>query len=241
MLIPVANATNGSILARNSHEKQTQTRDWRGGLRRAEEDLERLGDERHLTRGTLFADLRALARVYRGGGSRVEARQRATAAVVLGAQVRAGGRPSRTLRARALFAARLHARGLVRVVIPTGGVGEHPPSEAAAMREVLRGAGVPDGDVLPEERAHNTRESARLVAELAHAEGVESVLVVTDPLHCVRAVSAFREAGLRAAPAPVYDSPMWTSPGLRRGQLARESGAIVWYAVSSWWSAGRAG
>ncbi len=190
-------------------------------------------------KGTLLGDLAELVRVYRGGETHAET-PRVTAAVVLGTQVLAGGRPSRPLRARALYGARLYLEGFAKVVIPTGGVGKHPPSEAAVASKVLRAAGVPDEDILREEQARNTRESARLVAQIARAEGIEDVLVVTDPLHCVRTVSAFREAGLPARAAPVYDSPMWTSPGLRRGQLARESGAIVWYAVSSWWSAGRA-
>jgi uncharacterized SAM-binding protein YcdF (DUF218 family) len=181
---------------------------------------------------TLLRDLWELIQVYRGKELRIEPPQ-AAAAVVLGAQVLSGGWPSRTLRVRALFAARLYSKGVVGIIIPSGGVGKHPPSEAAATAEVLRNAGVPDEDVLLEEQGRSTRDSARLVTKLARARGIEHVLVVTDPLHCVRAVSMFREAGLPATAAPVYDSPMWRSPILRRGQLLREIGAVVWYRVRS--------
>ncbi len=181
---------------------------------------------------TVPRNLLQLVRTYRGEKPRTET-PRAEAAVVLGAQVLPGGWPSRTLRVRALFAARLYSQEVVRLVIPSGGVGKHPPSEAAVISEVLRNAGVPDGDILLEEQGRTTRESARLVAELARARGIGSVLVVTDPLHCVRAVSAFEEVGLSAAAAPVYDSPMWRSPVLRRGQFVREMGAIVWYMARS--------
>jgi uncharacterized SAM-binding protein YcdF (DUF218 family) len=92
---------------------------------------------------------------------------------------------------------------------------------------------MPDGDILAEERGRNTQESARLVAKLARVVSIEDVLVVTDPLHCIRAVSMFREAGLSAVAAPVYDSPMWRSLGLRRRQFLREMGAIVWHALRS--------
>ncbi len=183
-------------------------------------------------KNVLLGNLSKLVRVYCGGEQRAETPQ-ATAAVVLGTQVLPGGRPSRTLRARALFGARLYSEGSVRVVIPTGGVGKHPPSEAAVASEILRNAGVPDEDILPEEQSRNTRDSAQLVAELARARGVEDVLVVTDPLHCVRAVSAFKEAGLSAAAAAVYDSPMWRSSALRRGQFLREAVATVWYGARS--------
>jgi uncharacterized SAM-binding protein YcdF (DUF218 family) len=175
-------------------------------------------------------NLLELIHVYRGEKPRTKTPQ-AVAAVVLGAQVLPGGWPSHTLRVRALFAARLYSEGIVRIVIPSGGVGKHPPSEAAVVSEVLRNAGVPDEHILPEERGRSTRESARLVAKLARAGSIESVLVVTDPLHCIRAVSAFRDAGLSAVAAPVYDSPMWRSRSLRRRQFLRETGATVWHGV----------
>lgn len=181
---------------------------------------------------TLLGDLWGLIRAYRGKELHTEP-PRAAAAVVLGAQVLAGGWPSRTLRVRALLAARLYSKGYVRAVIPSGGVGKHPPSEAAAISGVLRNAGVPDEAILLEEQGRNTQDSARLVTKVARASGIEDVLVVTDPLHCIRAVSTFRETGLTAMAAPVYDSPMWRSPILRREQFLREMGAIIWYRVGS--------
>ncbi|MCA3748520.1 MAG: YdcF family protein, partial [Rubrobacter sp.] len=77
-------------------------------------------------------------------------RSGAEVAVVLGSQVLPGGRPSGTLMARTLHAARLYAAGRVRLLIPTGGVGQHPPSEAEIMSRILRDAGVPGEAVLPE-------------------------------------------------------------------------------------------
>jgi uncharacterized SAM-binding protein YcdF (DUF218 family) len=180
----------------------------------------------------LARDLLTLVLVYRGGEPRTEPAQ-AAAAVVLGAEVLPGAWPSRTLRVRALFAAQLYSKGLIKVVIPSGGVGNYPPSEAAVISWVLRTAGVPDECIVLEEQGRSTQDSVRRVAELARARNIEHVLVVTDPLHCVRAVSMFGEAAISAAAAPVYDSPMWRSPVLRRRQLVREVGAIVWYRVRS--------
>ena len=133
------------------------------------------------------------------------------------------------MRVRALHAARLYAEGYVKVVIPTGGVGKHPPSEAEAISAILKNAAVPDRSILPEDQARNTLGSARRIAKLARSEGTKDFLVVTDPLHCIRAVSAFEASGLPATAAPAYESPMWTEEGLRRGQLLREAVAICWY------------
>jgi uncharacterized SAM-binding protein YcdF (DUF218 family) len=182
---------------------------------------------------SLIGELRALVRLYHGGPVFPEgaAPGGSEAAVILGAQVLSGGRPSRTLRARVRHAARLYAGGEVRLVIPTGGIGRHPPSEAAVAARMLREAGVPEEAILLEEEARNTWESARLVAAMARRRGIRSVLVVTDPLHCVRTVGAFRAEGVPACASPVYSSPMWRKPRLRREQFLREIGAIVWYRV----------
>ena len=176
--------------------------------------------------------LRTLVGVYRGAMlPRPPGEGLARVAVVLGTQVLPGGRPSRTLEARVHHAARLYGAGRARLLIPTGGLGEHPPSEAEVMARILREEGVPEDAVLLEDRALNTWDSARLVAGMGRKLGVRSVMVVTDPLHCVRTVAAFRKAGLLAWAEPVYSSPMWRGRWSRRGQLAREIGALTWYAI----------
>jgi vancomycin permeability regulator SanA len=178
--------------------------------------------------GGLLGDLGELFRVYRGrfpdsdeGGSRV--------AVILGAQVLRGGRPSRTLEARTRHVGEMYARGEVDLLIPTGGVGEHPPAEADVMSRILRGMGVPEQAILQERMASSTWESAVRVAEISRRRDFAEVLVVSDPLHCVRVVAAFDKAGLMTVAVPVYGSPMWTKKRSRRGQLVRESVALVWY------------
>ncbi len=184
--------------------------------------------------GGLIRQLRAIFDVYRGGrlpGMPEEGREPPRAAVVLGTQVLPGGRPSRTLEARVQHATRLYKEGKIGLLIPTGGCGEHPPSEAEVMARMLRGEGLPEAAVLIEDRALNTWHSARLVAGMAEKFGVRSVVVVTDPLHCVRTVAAFRRAGLMAWAEPVYSSPMWRGRWLRRGQLIREIGALTWYRI----------
>lgn len=179
---------------------------------------------------SLWSDLMMLARLYRGEAVFPPyAPSVKRVAVVLGAEVRRGGRPSGALLARARHAAGLYARGEVGAVIPTGGVGEHPPSEAGVMAKILRDGGVPEERILPEDQARSTRESARIVAALARERRIEDLVVVTDPLHCVRAVGAFGAEGIIVRASPVYSSPMWHQKRRRRRQFLREMGALVWY------------
>jgi vancomycin permeability regulator SanA len=182
--------------------------------------------------GDILGELRELLRVYRGrlpSSGSVESRPRV--AVILGAQVLPGGRPSPTLEARTRHAGELYAGARVDMLLPTGGEGEHPPGEAVVMSGILREMGVPEAAILREDGAANTWESALRVAEIARRSRVGEVLVVTDPLHCVRTISCFGRVGLRAVAEPVYSSPMWRKRWSRRGQFLRESGALVWYRI----------
>lgn len=180
----------------------------------------------------ILGELRELLEVYRGkpvapgdGG------ERPRTAVVLGAQVLRGGRPSSTLGARTRHAGELYARGGIDLLIPTGGEGDYPPGEAVVMSGILRQMGVPEAAILREDTARSTWDSAVKVAEIAHGRGLDEVLVVTDPLHCVRTVAAFGRAGLLASAEPVYSSPIWRNKWPRRGHFVRESGALVWYRI----------
>ena len=183
-------------------------------------------------RGGILGQLGELLRVYLARPSTSDGiRARPRVAVVLGAQVLPGGRPSPTLEVRTRHAAELYERGLADLLLPTGGEGEHPPGEAVVMSGILREMGVPEAAILREDSARSTWESAVRVAEIADRRGIGEVLVVTDPLHCVRTVASFGRVGLLAVAEPVYCSPMWRKKWSRRGQFVRESGALVWYRI----------
>jgi uncharacterized SAM-binding protein YcdF (DUF218 family) len=187
-----------------------------------------------LFRGAMLGQLGELLRVYMSRPSTSVpdgTRARPRVAVVLGAQVLRGGRPSPTLEVRTRHAGELYGRDLVDLLVPTGGEGEYTPGEAVVMSGILREMGVPEAAILREDTARSTWESAEKVAEIAHHRGIGEVLVVTDPLHCVRTVASFRRVGLLAVAEPVYSSPMWRKKWSRRGQFVRESGALVWYRI----------
>jgi uncharacterized SAM-binding protein YcdF (DUF218 family) len=182
--------------------------------------------------GGILGELNELLAVYLGRYSDAgSAEEGPRVAVILGAQVLPGGRPSPTLEVRTRHAGELYARGRVETLIPTGGEGEHPPGEAVVMSAILQEMGVPEAAILREDEAASTWDSALRVAEIARRRGIREVLVVTDPLHCVRTAASFGRVGLRAVAEPVYSSPMWRKKWSRRGQFSRESGALLWYRI----------
>lgn len=127
------------------------------------------------------------------------------AIVVLGAPLLPGGRLSRILEERVVAAAALWRAGAGRYVVASGGVTQGAQrSEADALAEGLRTAGVPD--VIVEDRSQTTAENARRTAELLAPRSVRSVWLVTQPFHGRRAARLFRRAGLEPHVWHIADS-----------------------------------
>jgi uncharacterized SAM-binding protein YcdF (DUF218 family) len=136
-----------------------------------------------------------------------------TLALILGAAVRADG-PSPTLRRRTLAAAALWHQGRVAGILCCGGLGRHPPAEAAAMRDILIAQGVPETAILIEDRSTTTEENLRLALPILRARGEGQVILVTDWYHAPRARLTARRLGLAA---------ISQSPPLRGTRLAAQA------------------
>ncbi len=108
------------------------------------------------------------------------------------------------MRLRVAHAAVLfHDRRVDRIVV-TGGGG--PPSEAEAMRGLLRAAGVPDGAVIPEGRAANTFENLIFARALLPPD--TAVTIVSSRWHLPRARLIAAILGWRVAAS----GPRGTAP-----------------------------
>ncbi len=147
------------------------------------------------------------------------------AIIILGAAVWADG-PSPTLRRRTLHAARLWHNGAAPQVIPCGGLGQHGPTEAEVMRQLLISEGVHDDQIILEDQSKNTLENLR---NAKHLLSGDRVLIVTDHYHGPRAAMVARHFGLQAT---------ILSPSLKGTHLPtqlrnylREAGAIPAYAL----------
>lgn len=128
----------------------------------------------------------------------------ADAVVVLGARVLKGGVPSGALQARVEKAVELYQRGLAPRLVFSGGVGDHPPSEAQVMRSLAVQWGVPAEACTLEEQSHSTEQNARYSAELLRSLGARRVVVVSDPYHLLRARQYFRLQGFEVSTSPAF-------------------------------------
>ena len=117
-------------------------------------------------------------------------------AVVLGNEVLADGQPSPRLTARLDCAVAAYRRGLVPLVLVSGGVEASGLNEAAVMRAYVMRAGVPEGAVLADEDGVNTAATVRHTVAVMQRLHLRRVLVVTQWFHVPRCVLKFRRAGV---------------------------------------------
>lgn len=155
---------------------------------------------------------------------RDEARE-AQAIIVLGA-AQYNGRPSPVFRSRLDHAAALYQRGVASIVVVTGGgqPGERY-SEARAAAEYLYTQGVPDDAQRREVDGRSSWESLSAAARFLRREGIDQVLLVSDPWHSYRIEAIAEAEGLVAYTSPTTTSPYTSAGTLRR--LVRETGAVA--------------
>jgi uncharacterized SAM-binding protein YcdF (DUF218 family) len=130
------------------------------------------------------------------------------AIVVLGA-AQYDGRPSPVLAARLDHALELWQEGYADRIVVTGG--RRPGdrfTEATASADYLIARGVPDSAILREVQGTSTWQSLAATARILRNRGLQSVLVVSDPYHSLRARETARELGLDAHASPTLTSPV---------------------------------
>lgn len=163
-------------------------------------------------------------------GQRDEAQQ-SSAALVLGA-AQWDGTPSPVLQARLDHALDLYRAGMVTRIILTGGVGTgDTTSEAAASQAYLVAHGVPSSTLLLEQRGRSTWESLTNAAAIARANGIGSVLLVSDSFHMLRGLKMARDLHLNARGSPTRTSPIARNRSEEAGYILREAWAYVVYVM----------
>lgn len=159
-------------------------------------------------------------RIYTYGSHSVDAN--ADAAVVLGAAVWSNN-PSPVFRERINHAIELYRRRKVRKVIFTGGQGNpNEPTEASSARTYALANGIPIQDILVEEKSHTTFENIVYAKQVAGANNLKTVLLVSDPMHMRRAMTMANDVGLNASPSPT-ETTRYQTWRTQIGELTRET------------------
>ena len=90
-----------------------------------------------------------------------------------------------------------------KLILTGGNADETGRTEAAVMRDILTGKGVPEGRLILEDQAETTKENFRNIAGMIKAD--EPVVMISSDYHMDRAVRIAAEAGFTRVmrlPAP---------------------------------------
>ena len=156
----------------------------------------------------------------------------ADAIVVLGA-AQYNGRPSPVLKARLDQATYLFEEGLSDTLIVTGGKREGDAfTEAQASHMYLEEQGIPAEQIFEEEEGRTTLESLVKVREIAEERDIESVLLVSDPMHSERIKRMAHDLGFDEAYAsPASYVNLNRSRETKLKEIVREVGSLIVYEV----------
>lgn len=134
---------------------------------------------------------------------------------------------------RIRFAARLHRKTALPILVTGGPIGDSDKPLSVAMKEALNlDFQVPVRWVEAESR--NTFENARLSAEILVKDGIQNIYLVTHAWHMPRAAEAFGHFDLRTVPAPTAFT--YIGPGFEISDIVPRASALAnsAFAVHEW-------
>lgn len=151
--------------------------------------------------------------------------------VVLGA-AQYNGDPSPVLKARLDQAAYLYAEDLSDTVIVTGGKrpGDRFTEAGVGEEYLVANHAIPEENILQEPEGKTTYESLKAVREIAEDEGLDTALLVSDPMHSERIKRMALDLGFEEAYASwaSYER-LDRSRETKLKELLREVGALLVY------------
>jgi len=165
--------------------------------------------------------------------ARADDRRPVDAVVVLGA-AQYDGDPSPVFKARLDHAAYLYEEGFSDRVIVTGGkaVGDRFSEAEAGNNYLVEVHGVDADAVLQEAEGLTTLESMNAVQEIADENDIDTLLLVSDPMHSERIKRIAHDLGFEDAhTSPASYLELQRSRFTKAKELIREIGSLMVYEV----------
>ena len=156
------------------------------------------------------------------------------AIVVFGAQTLPTG-PSDELIARLEHARALFEQGLASTIVVSGGTtvddDDRTLDETADMTAWLIDHGVPAAAIAIGRPGDNTRQTVATMGRLTREQGLQPWLAVSSPFHARRILDEAKRVGIDVVVSGPGDSPVTSTPHIRRFQLLIEVLATAYYAM----------
>jgi vancomycin permeability regulator SanA len=154
-------------------------------------------------------------------------RQSADVIVVFGAKVHEDGTPSEALAERVATGVELYQQGYSKTLLVSGGTGREGQDEAAVMKRIATGLGVPAEAIVEDPHGRNTEASLRATRAWLAARGGGKALVVSHYHHLprIRLLGHLHGVECHTVPADEGETLLAGTPFY----VAREAAALAFY------------
>jgi len=162
--------------------------------------------------------------------------QQADAIVVFGGGVGETGSPGKSTIERARYAVQLYKQDYAKNIIFSSGY-TYRYNDAENMKLLALSMGVPDKNIILEQKANSTYENVKFTKEILDNKGWSSILLVSSPYNMARSSLVFRkiDGKYRVIHTPVSNSQFYDRKAGSRWQqinaILHEYLGIVYY----WW------
>lgn len=102
----------------------------------------------------------------------------------------------------------LYRQGLAPILVLSGTTPSAGPSEPEVRARLARNLGIPPAAIVTVIGANTTREEGLRVDATLRPRGIRSILLVSGPLHLVRARAVFERVGFTVHTAPAVEIPL---------------------------------
>ncbi|GAN63873.1 hypothetical protein AA0313_2174 [Acetobacter indonesiensis NRIC 0313] len=161
-------------------------------------------------------------------------RRKGVPIIIFGAALRPDGSPSPALVNRVNAALSFGQNSPNALYIPTGAVPQAGRTEADVMSELLKNAGISDGQIIAEQTATDTFDSIVACSKILQKQNIknQSIMLATSPYHMPRCLLLMKIAGweTKAIPFP-YASLQGKTAFQKFYILTHEALACAWDAL----------
>ncbi len=164
----------------------------------------------------------------------IDTKTKSEVILVLGARSYIDGKYNQCLEARVAHAAALYKSGYASKVLMSGGDdSEDNVNEAETMKKIAVERGVLAADILLEKAATSTYENFTLSQEILKENTLNSVIIVTEPFHMVRASLVAEKLNYNYTFSPAQENSCWLPNKYLTTYFLKEPVAIMQYKLQN--------
>lgn len=115
----------------------------------------------------------------------------------------AGGNvPAKNVYPRILETAKLYNKSPKKIFISGGSPLQNKQSESSVYKKELLSLGIPEEDILIEEKSNTTKENSTYIKWIMNEKNIKSGIIITSAVHMPRSMEVFKDYELVFYPAP---------------------------------------